>query len=179
MKKTNWAILGLGKIAKKFAADLITLPNANLYAVGSRTSKKAKAFAKEFGATKSYGSYEALLADPKVDVVYIATPHVFHCENTLMALDKGIAVLCEKPLAINAKEVALMVAKAKVKNTFLMEALWTLFIPSIKKTKELVASGVIGEIQSVKADFGFKAVFDPKSRLFCLLYTSPSPRDRG
>lgn len=166
MKKTNWAILGLGKIAKKFATDLITLPNANLYAVGSRTNKKAKAFAKEFGATKSYGSYEALLADPKVDVVYIATPHVFHCENTLMALDKGIAVLCEKPLAINAKEVALMVAKAKVKNTFLMEALWTLFIPSIKKTKELVASGVIGEIQSVKADFGFKAVFDPKSRLF-------------
>ena len=74
MKKTNWAILGLGKIAKKFAADLITLPNANLYAVGSRTSKKAKAFAKEFGATKSYGSYEALLADPTIDVVYIATP---------------------------------------------------------------------------------------------------------
>jgi len=166
MKKTNWAILGLGKIAKKFATDLKTLPNANLYAVGSRTSKKAKAFAKEFGATKSYGSYEALLADPKVEVVYIATPHVLHCENTLLALNKGVAVLCEKPLAINSKEVALMVAKAKSSKTFLMEALWTLFIPHIKKTKELVASGVIGEIQSIKADFGFKATFNPKSRLF-------------
>jgi len=166
MKKTNWAILGPGKIAKKFVTDLKTLPNANLYAVGSRTSKKAKAFAKEFGFTKSYGSYEDLLSDPKVEAVYIATPHVFHCANTLLALDKGVAVLCEKPFAINSKEVALMVDKARASNTFLMEALWTLFIPHIKKTKELVTSGVIGEIQSIKADFGFKAIFDIKSRLF-------------
>ena len=166
MKKTNWAILGLGKIAKKFATDLQTIPTANLYAVGSRTTKKAKAFAKEFGATKAYGSYEALVADTAIEAIYIATPHVFHCENTLMALDKGIAVLCEKPLAVNSQEVAAMIAKAKATNTFLMEALWTLFLPHIQQTKKLIAQGIIGDLVSVKADFGFKAHFDPTSRLF-------------
>ena len=165
-RKFNWGILGAGKIAGKFATDLALLPNANLYAVGSRTLTKAKSFAKQYNFKKAVGSYEALLSDPNLDVVYIATPHSAHCENTLLALEHKVAVLCEKPLAINAKEVRRMVKKAKEKKTFLMEALWTLFLPHILQVKELIKDGVIGEVQSVRADFGFQATYNPASRLF-------------
>jgi len=165
-KKINWGILGAGKIAGKFATDLALLPTANLYAVGSRTLSKAKSFARKYHFKKSYGSYKTLLSDPNLDVVYIATPHSQHCKNTLLALDHKVAVLCEKPLAINAKEVARMLNKAKKQQTFLMEALWTLFLPHILKVKKLIKEGAIGEVQSVRADFGFQAKYDPKSRLF-------------
>ena len=165
-KKFKWGILGAGKIAGKFATDLALLPDAQLYAVGSRSLKKAKSFATTYGFKKSYGSYESLLSDPNLDVVYIATPHSGHCEHTLLALDKGVPVLCEKPLAINAKQVQQMIQKAKKKKVFLMEALWTLFLPHLLKIKELIAADAIGEVQSVRADFGFLATFDPASRLF-------------
>jgi len=165
-KKFNWGIVGAGKIASKFASDLALLSNANLYAVGSRSLAKANEFSKTYHFEKVYGSYEELLSDTNLDVVYIATPHSGHFEHTLLALDKGVPVLCEKPLAINVRQVREMVQKAKEKKTFLMEALWTLFLPHLLKTKELIEAGVIGEVQSVRADFGFKATFDSQHRLF-------------
>lgn len=165
-KITNWGIISTGNIAGKFATDLATIPNANLYAVASRNLEKATGFANKYGFQKPYGSYEEMLKDPKLDAVYIATPHVFHCENALMCLENKVAVLCEKPFAMNAKEVEKMVAKAKATDTFLMEALWTLCLPHLLKTKEIIDSGRLGKLVSLKADFGFQAAFKPESRLF-------------
>lgn len=165
-KKINWGIIGAGKIAGKFATDLATLPDANLYAIASRNETKAADFAQNYGFKKAFGSYEAMLQDPDVQAVYIATPHVYHCKNTLMALDYKKAVICEKPFAMNTKEVQQMIAKAKAKDIFLMDALWTLCLPHILKAKEIVDSGQLGKIVSIKADFGFNANFDPTSRLF-------------
>ncbi len=167
MKKIyNWGIIGLGKIAHKFAQDIKGLKNAKLHAVASRSLQKAKTFANQYQATHHYGSYQEILNCPDLDVVYIATPHNHHCENTLMCLEHQIPVLCEKPFAMNAAEVRRMITLAKFQETFLMEALWTRFLPTIKKTLEWIEKGKIGEVLSVKADFGFKATFDPTSRLF-------------
>ena len=167
MAKTyNWGIIGLGKIAHKFAQDLQGIPSAKLHAVASRSLEKAKTFGKQYDVTYSYGSYEEILACPDLDVVYIATPHAFHCENTLMCLHHKIPVLCEKPFAMNAAEVRRMIAAAKNNNTFLMEALWSRFLPTIKKALAIIEKGTIGEVLSVKADFGFKATLDPEGRLF-------------
>lgn len=165
-KKFNWGILGAGKIAGKFATDLALLENANLYAVGSRSIQKAEDFKGTYHFEKAYGSYGELLDDANLDVVYIATPNSEHYKHSLAALDKGIAVLCEKPLAINAYQVQNMIQKAKDKETFLMEALWTLFLPHLQTIKELVDKGAIGELQSVRSNFGFKANFEAGHRLF-------------
>lgn len=165
-KKYNWGILGTGKIAGKFATDLALLSNANLYAVGSRSLNKAKDFSRSYQFNKAYGTYEELLNDENLDVVYIATPNSEHYTHTLLALEKCISVLCEKPLAINAIQVQKMIQQAAEKNSFLMEALWTLFLPHIIKIKDLISKGVIGDMQSVRADFGFKATFDSQHRLF-------------
>lgn len=165
MKNINWGILAPGKIARKFADDLKQVPGAKIHAVASRSEERAAAFAAQYGATHAYGTYEGLLECPELDVVYIASPHVGHYEHSLMLLNKGIAVLCEKPLAINSNQVKEMIAAARKNNTFFMEAIWTRFIPVIKKTLELIERDMIGEVFSVKADFGFKASFDPSSRL--------------
>ncbi|MEM6316667.1 MAG: Gfo/Idh/MocA family oxidoreductase [Bacteroidota bacterium] len=178
-KKINWGILGAGKIAGKFARDLATLPDANLYAVGSRNLAKAESFAEELGFQKAYGSYEQLLQDLDLQIVYIATPHVFHCENTLLCLQHKKAVLCEKPFAINSSEVQKMIALSQDKNIFLMDALWTLYLPHILKTKAIVESGELGALVSVRADFGFRADFSPESRLFDLNLGGGSLLDIG
>ena len=162
----RWGILAPGKIAHKFAAGLPFVPGAELYAIGSRNSEKAKEFATQYHAPVSYGSYEALAGDPKVDIIYIATPHAFHMDNTLLCLKNGKAVLCEKPLAMNLRQVQAMVQAARDNNSFLMEALWSRFLPNITKAKEILKSGKIGRATHLVADFGFKADFDPKSRLF-------------
>jgi predicted dehydrogenase len=165
-KTINWGIIGLGNIAHKFAHDLQLVEGANVYGVASRSIDKAKKFGEQYQADRYYGSYKELTDDPNIDVVYIATPHVYHCELTLMALDAGKAVLCEKAFGMNTAEVEKMIAKAKEKKLFLMEALWTRFIPATEKMLALVNSGSIGELQTVRADFGFKADFDPDKRLF-------------
>ncbi len=165
-KIINWGILGLGRIAEKFAEGLAYVPNAKLYAVGSRSIDKAISFSQKYNATKAYGTYEEFVADKNIDVVYIATPHVHHCENTLLCLNNGKAVLCEKPFAINEKEVLKMVSKAKEKELFLMEGLWTRFLPTILKTIDLINSGIIGDIVHIKSDFGYPADFNPEWRLF-------------
>lgn len=165
-KTINWGIIGLGKIAHKFAQDLAQVKDARLLAVASTSSGRAQDFATTYGAPHAYGSYEGILECPDLDVVYIATPHNLHYSSTLLCLNKGIAVLCEKPFAIHARQAAEMIETARAQDTFLMEALWTRFLPVTEKALELIESGAIGEVLSVKADFGFKAVFEPRSRLY-------------
>lgn len=166
MGKIRWGILAPGHIARGFTAGLKVLEDAELYAVGSRSLETAKAFANEFGFKKAYGSYAELADDKDVDVIYIASPHHLHFENTLMCLEKGKAVLCEKPFTINSKQLQILVKKAREKKIFLMEALWTRFLPNIEKTLELINSNHIGKVKMLNADFGFKADYNPQSRLF-------------
>lgn len=165
-KRIKWGILGTGKIAHVFAQDLLLSDDAVLFAVASRSSGKANAFRKKFNALKSYESYESLAIDPDIDVVYIATPHVFHYKHSMMCMEAGKAVLCEKPFGMNQKQVEKMIQKAKEKQVFLMEAFWTRFIPATEKLQELIQSNRIGTIQMLKADFGFKGDTDPTKRLF-------------
>ena len=165
-KQFNWAILGAGRIAGKFAEDLSTIPNANLYAVGSRSLDRAKSFAQAFNFQQAFGSYEELVADPNIDAVYIATRHPQHCENVQLCLEHGLPTLCEKPFAINRKEVERMVGKANEEKVFLMEAMWSRFLPVTLKALEVIENGMIGEVNGLTADFGFKADFNPQSRLF-------------
>lgn len=165
-KKINWGIIGLGKIANKFAEDLMLSSDAILYGVASRDPEKAEAFCKKFKANKYYGTYHQLAKDPEIDIVYIATPHTFHFENTMMCLKNNKAVLCEKPMGMNAKEVECMIAEAKSRNLFLMEGLWTRFIPATEKLIEMLHQKLIGEIQFVRADFGFKGDLNLKSRVY-------------
>lgn len=165
-KKINWGIIGLGSIAHKFAKDLLTINDATLYAVASRSQEKADTFALEYQANKAYSSYEALAKDPNIDAVYIATPHALHKDNTLLCLENGIAVLCEKPFAMNANEVDIMIAKAKEKNVLLMEALWTYFLPHYQYILKALENNTYGKLLKVEADFGFYRAFDDSTRLF-------------
>ncbi|KAB1068624.1 Gfo/Idh/MocA family oxidoreductase [Tamlana haliotis] len=165
-KTINWGIIGLGKIADKFATDLQCVPGARLYAVASRTQNKANAFAEKHQATKAYNSYDLLAKDNQVDAVYIATPHALHIENTLLCLEHGIPVLCEKPFAMNAEEVNDMIAKAKQNNVLLMEALWTYFLPHYQYVLDCVHQKTFGNIKKLEANFGFYRAFDDNSRLF-------------
>ncbi|OGX91535.1 Gfo/Idh/MocA family protein [Hymenobacter coccineus] len=166
MRTFNWAVLGPGNIARKFAADLAHVPGAQLHAVASRSLAKAQAFAAEFGAPHAVGSYEELLTVPGIDAVYVATPHSEHHAHTLLCLRGGLPVLCEKAFARNAGEAQEMVRVAQEQGVFLMEAFWTRFFPAIAQALELVQAGVIGEVKHLVADFGFAATFDPKGRLF-------------
>ena len=154
IKIFRWGIIGTGGIAREFAFDLQRLPDHKVEAVGSRSPQKGHAFAAEFADCTSYGSYEELVADPKIDAIYVATPHPSHVSNTLLALRAGKPVLCEKPFAVNAIEAKLMIDTAREKNVALMEAMWTRFLPHIKKTREILTSGLIGRVISVQADHG-------------------------
>ena len=165
-KTINWGIIGLGNIAHKFATDLLTIEGAKLYAVASRNQEKANEFASKYNATKAYSSYESLAKDPNIDAVYIATPHTLHKENTLLCLDHGIAVLCEKPFAMDSDEVNEMIAKAKDKNVLLMEALWTYFLPHYRYVLKALEDRFYGDVLKLEADFGFYRAFDNSSRLF-------------
>jgi len=165
-KKIRWGILGTGSIAKKFAEGLQILPEADLVAVGSRAADTAESLANIFGIPHQHSSYDELANDPNVDVVYIATPHPFHMENTILCLKAGKAVLCEKPLAINEGQAQQMANVARTEKLFLMEAMWTRFLPIIVKVREWLAQGLIGRARMVTADFGFRADWIPKHRLF-------------
>ncbi len=154
-KKIKWGILGLGKIAHKFAQDLLLVPDSELEAVASRNLAKAKSFAATYNANNKYGSYKELLHDSCVDIVYIATPNNTHESITILALQHKKAVLCEKPFAINKTQVLHMIQASKQHNVFLMEAMWSRFIPSIRKIKSSVDNGEIGEIKYITADFSF------------------------
>jgi len=162
----RWGILGPGKIAHRFAEGLLSLPNAHIYAVGSRNYERAEVFGRQYGAVKYYGSYEALIADEDVDIIYIATPHSEHYKHVKLCLENGKHVLCEKAFTINSMQLKKLVKLAGEKQLFMMEALWTRFLPTIKRTLEIINSGAIGELKMLHTDFGFQAPFDKNSRVF-------------
>lgn len=163
--KVNWGIMGTGWIASQFARDLEHAGNAVKAAVGSRTSGSAEKFAAEYGFARAYGSYEEMLQDPEVDIIYVATPHPLHKENVLACLEAGKAVLCEKPFTMNARQLEQLVEKARERNLFLMEGMWTRFLPPITQARAWIAEGRIGEVRLVKADFGFRVGWEPEGRL--------------
>lgn len=165
MKKIRWGILGTGSIAHKFAADLKHVKGAELTAVGSRSLQKAQSFCVEFDVPVGFGSYRELAESDVADIIYIATPHNLHHENTILCLNSEKAVLCEKPFALNAKQASEMINMAKQKKLFLMDALWTKFLPHYQKMREMVNSGVVGDVKVVLANFGFRISEDQDSRL--------------
>jgi predicted dehydrogenase len=161
----HWGIIGLGRIAQKFAADLSAIPDAKLVSVASRSKERSLAFAKTYGAEHAAAGYEAIFDGPRLDAIYVATPHVSHCELTIECLRRGVPVLCEKPLGMNLTEVERMIAVARAEGVYLMEALWTRFLPTTEKILELIAAGRIGTVEGVRADFGFRAYPDTPGRI--------------
>jgi predicted dehydrogenase len=165
----RWGILGTGGIARAFATALKDTPGAVLAAVGSRTVDSAAAFGREFGDARyppaAYGSYQALADAADVDIIYIGTPHPMHAENAILALNGGKAVLCEKPFTMNLREAVQVIAVARERKLFLMEAMWTRFMPALAEVRRIIAAGEIGVVNSVHADFSFVATTDPEHRV--------------
>jgi len=167
MSKTyNWGILAPGKIAGRFVAELKDVANARVLAVGSRDISRAVEFAAVHGIEKYYGSYEELAADPDLDIIYVASPHTFHKEHTILCLKHKKAVLCEKAFGMSSEEVRLMVDTAAEERTFLMEAFFTPHQPSYREARRILDSGLLGEIKHIQGWFGFnRSPYDPASRL--------------
>jgi dihydrodiol dehydrogenase / D-xylose 1-dehydrogenase (NADP) len=165
-ERVGWGILGTGKIAVKFADDLGHVPGAALTAVGSRRGETADAFGLRFRIPHRHASYEALVNDPDVDVVYISTPHSLHAENARLALEAGKAVLCEKAFTLNARQAADLIALARQRRLFLMEAMWMRFLPGIVQARQIVAEKTLGDLRLLTADFGLQFAFDPAGRLY-------------
>lgn len=176
--RLRWGVIATGGIAAAVTRDLELLADAELYAVSSRSQAAADAFASDYGFARAYGDqdgvtgYERLLANDAVDVVYIATPHAQHHLIARAALTAGKHVLCEKAFTINAREAAELVELARANGLFLMEAMWSRFLPSMQRAFEIAASGEIGDVKWVAADLGFPAPYSPTSRLW-------APRDGG
>lgn len=150
----RWGILASGGIAQAFARDLSYFNHHIVAAVGSRSQESADSFAAEFPGCIAYASYEALVADPTLDAIYVASPHPYHVSNTVLALNAGKPVLCEKPFTINAAEARQMKAAADANGVALMEAMWARFLPHMHKVREILASGILGDIWAVEADHG-------------------------
>lgn len=170
----RWGVVATGGIAQAVTQDLALLADATLYAVSSRGQETADEFAAKYGFAKAYGDdggvhgYQRLLADDSVDVVYVATPHARHHEIVLAALHAGKHVLCEKALTINAREASELISLARNKKLFLMEAVWSRFLPSMQRAFEIAASGELGDVQWVSADLGFPAPYSPTARIWAL-----------
>jgi predicted dehydrogenase len=162
----RWGVLGTGGIAAAFVTDLRLTDSGQVIAVGSRQQASGERFADQFHIAHRYGSYEALVADPEVEVVYVATPHPMHHPNALLALHAGKAVLVEKPFTMNGAEARDLVTQARSSSLFLMEAMWTRFLPHMAELRRSVAQGVLGEIVTVSADHGQWFPRDAASRLF-------------
>lgn len=162
----RWGILGPGSIAHSFARGVAQSEGAKLMAVGSRNIERARKFAADHAIPKAHGSYDALVVDGDVDAIYVATPHSFHRAHSLLALNAGKHVVCEKPFTINEAELREVVETARARRLFLMEAMWTRFFPVMAQARELVRDGAIGEVRLIQADFGFRAEVNPQGRLF-------------
>lgn len=175
----RWGIIGRGWIAEYFAAGLRVLPDAELVAVGSRRRETAEEFADKLGVPRRHGSLDALAHDPEVDVIYVATPHQAHKSATLLCLAAGKPVLCEKPFAINAGEADEMIAAARSRDLFLLEAMWTRFTPVMGKVRALLADGAIGEVRMLSADLGFRSSPERTHRLFDPAYGGGALLDVG
>jgi len=167
MSKTyRWGIVGAGEIAHKFADAVSHVENAKLQAVASTNSQRAEEFAQKYSIPYHYDSYDQLYSDDTVDIVYVATTHNFHCKNTVDALNAKKHVLCEKPMAVNAPQVKQMINTAQSNSVFLMEAMWTRFLPMMAEVRDIIEKGTIGEPQLLYADFGVNFDYDPQSRLY-------------
>lgn len=166
MKKVKWGIVGPGIIAKEFAHDFQFVNHGELSAVASNNSERGKAFADKFDIPIVHTSYEDLYNDPNVNAVYVATPHTFHLKNAADALKAGKAVLCEKPITVNPSELEELLSIAHNSNQYLIEGMWTYFLPVIQKAQEWVNEGRIGRILHIKSDFGYPVPFDAKSRMY-------------
>jgi predicted dehydrogenase len=162
----RWGILGTGQIARTVAQDFRLVPEAVLLAVGSRDQTRAQAFARHHGIAKAYGSYEDLLQDRDIDVVYIATPQMRHRDDALACIGSGKAVLCEKPFTLNAREARTVIQAARRRGVFCMEAMWMRFIPLIREVKTRIDQGAIGDITHLRAEFGNPRPYDPQHRHF-------------
>jgi dihydrodiol dehydrogenase / D-xylose 1-dehydrogenase (NADP) len=166
MSKTRWGIVGTGYISNRFTDGLKYVADAEIAAVASRDISRAKEFAGRFGIPKTYGSYAEMAKDKDLDIIYIGTPNSEHLPNSLLFMDAGFNVLCEKPLGVNAKQVEAMVKKAKEKNVFFMEGMWTRFFPAIKQGLKWVKDGSIGEPRTLFANFGIDSSGDMKQWRF-------------
>jgi predicted dehydrogenase len=164
--KIRWGILGCGRIARKFASDLQLVRDAELTAAASRNKETLEQFVKDFPVKQAHNSYEELARNKNVDVIYIATPHSHHHEHTILCLEHDKAVLCEKAFAINYRQANEMISLARERKVFLMEALWTKFLPHYKKLRELLEQKTLGEIKSMLVNFGFKTSGASPQRLF-------------
>lgn len=163
----RWGIIGTGNIAHQFARGLQAVPDAQLVAVASRTQEKADKFGDEFNVAHRHASYEALANDPEVDAVYIGTPHTDHHSSSILCLNAGKPVLCEKPFMVNAAQAEEVIALARQKKLFLMDAIWTRYFPVMVKVREIIREGLIGDVMMVNADFGFRmGSVMPQHRLF-------------
>ena len=181
-KKVRWGILGPGGIAHKFADALKAIPDAEIVAVGSRDLQRANTFADTFDVPHRHGNYVELANNCEVDVVYVATPHPFHKACAMLCLAAGKAVLCEKPFTVDADQAEALIACAREHKRFLMEAMWTRFIPVIVKVREWLAEGVIGEPRMLTADFGNRVPLtaeNMKGRLFALELAGGAMLDIG
>ncbi|ULR50211.1 Gfo/Idh/MocA family protein [Streptomyces deccanensis] len=163
--RVRWGILATGGIAAAFTADLVDLPDAEVVAVASRSEDSARAFAERFGIPRAYGDWRALAEDAEVDVVYVATPHSAHRTAAGMCLEAGRNVLCEKPFTLNVREAEELVALARERGRFLMEAMWTYCNPVVRRLAAMVRDGAIGEVRTVHADFGILGPVAPTHRL--------------
>lgn len=160
----RWGVLGTGWIAERFATALHAGTRQQVYAVGSRSRAGADRFAQRVGAPTAYGSYEALVADPAVDVVYVATPHNHHHPHARLALEAGKGVVVEKPMGLSAAQCRDLQALARERGLFLMEAMWTLFLPKFDVVRQLLADGALGDVHAVLADMGEH--FEPDHRIW-------------
>ena len=158
----RWGVIGPGKIAQKFAQDVQVVEGSEIYAVASLSG--AKEFKQRFSVPVAFGSYEELVNDPMVDGVYIATPHNLHIENARLSLEAGKPVLCEKPLTVNARQAKFLIELSKEKDVFLMEALWTRYLPIYQTLRRMLGDGVIGDVKAMQSTFGFVANHDGKGR---------------
>jgi predicted dehydrogenase len=175
----RWGILGTGWIANEFAQGLTKLADAELVAVGSRTVESAQRFGEQYGVPHRHASYQALASDAEVDVVYVATPNPLHKEHSLLCLESGKPVLCEKPFALNAGEAQEIIQRARQKKLFLMEAMWTRFFPLMGKVRALVNEGEIGEVQMLMAGLCIQFDFDPADRRYALALGGGALLDLG
>jgi predicted dehydrogenase len=166
MRPLNYGILGPGRIAASYCRALEQSATSRIYAIASRDDHRASEFARQFKAEKSYSSYESLVEDPDVDIIYIATPHSFHEQQSILCLTNKKPVICEKPLALSAASAKRIIAASHENKTFMMEGMWSRFNPAIIRAKHIVDSGDIGEVRYISADFGFQKPYDPKGRLY-------------
>lgn len=165
MSKVTWGIVSTGRITHQFVQDFAFVPNGEVVAVASRSLESANEFAREYGIPRTYADYGQMLDDADVDAVYVATPHTLHYQNTVDAIRARKHVLCEKPFTVDVREARNLFHMAEQSSVFVMEAMWTYFLPAIQKARDWVKQGRIGRLRQVKADFGYPLLpFDPNRR---------------